>query len=338
MSRATLAERLWSASQDDPVLLQQLQGAWRGRLDVQDALWWHAHPLTPTPTGTPDPATALRPLQTAVYARPAADAHDADGEPGEAGRAPEERLRSLLEERAEHARVLEELLDGFADWTAGDAPVRAGAAHAARYAGDRPSPDRVSPVVDSDPRPPRWRPVLVLVAGAALGIVATLGVQALSPQPVTRDTPLTSTDIKQSSPPPGFAQATDDPLSAIGTGPGEAFQIFAEPPVYIDRTLPPVGSDIVPESVRQVNSWHSYETFAAMTFQGHYCLIIRGRADRVSSSGCSRRSEITASGLRVDTTLRTLPDDPEFTGFIEVRVTWQPDGLFETDVAETEGR
>ncbi|TFD49051.1 hypothetical protein E3T33_00790 [Cryobacterium sp. TMT1-2-1] len=67
MTQEILAQRLWTAAQNDSGLLTRLRSAYRGRFDVRDALWWRANPLAPTPSGRPDPAAELFELKAAVY-------------------------------------------------------------------------------------------------------------------------------------------------------------------------------------------------------------------------------------------------------------------------------
>src|SRR5690554_2918616 len=63
------ADRALERAHDDTAYEAALRDAYRGRHDVLDALWWAAHPLTHSPRGVPDPATGLRDLKRAAYAR-----------------------------------------------------------------------------------------------------------------------------------------------------------------------------------------------------------------------------------------------------------------------------
>ncbi|TFB53385.1 hypothetical protein, partial [Cryobacterium tagatosivorans] len=67
MTQEILAQRLWTAAQKDSDLRTRLRTTYRGRVDVCDALWWRANPLSPTPAGRPDPAAELIDLKAAVY-------------------------------------------------------------------------------------------------------------------------------------------------------------------------------------------------------------------------------------------------------------------------------
>jgi hypothetical protein len=178
-----------------------------------------------------------------------------------------------------------------------------------------------------------------VAGGLALGVLGTLGVQALGSTTAEQDTPLTSVDVDESRTTLPFAPATDDPIDATGTDAIDSvFQIFTQPPLFLSQPLPALGADIVPESVREIAAFHSYATYAAMNFDGEYCLIIHGFADGISASGCSRATQVRASGQRVDTTIQSLPGDPAFTHFIEVRLSWLPNGTFQTDADASDRR
>ena len=62
-------ERALERCTTDPQFESRLRSVYQGRHDVLDALWWAAHPLTPSPRGIPDPAAELRGLQNAVFSR-----------------------------------------------------------------------------------------------------------------------------------------------------------------------------------------------------------------------------------------------------------------------------
>jgi hypothetical protein len=177
----------------------------------------------------------------------------------------------------------------------------------------------------------------LLAAGTGLGILGTLGVQSLATTDAGRNAPLASVDVEGAQSTLPFARPTDDPIDVPGTsGIDTVFQIFTQPPLFLSQPLPALGSDIVPESVREISTFHSYATYAAMNFDGDYCLIIHGFADDISASGCSRASQVRASGQRVDTTIQSVPGDAASSAFIEVRLSWLPDGTFQTDVAASD--
>jgi len=89
-----VADRLESAAESDPGLLIALRAAYRGRHDVQDALWWRAHPLSESPGGHSDPLADL-------------------DDPGH-----EERELSRL--LAQDAEALDQVLVSFRDWPGAD--------------------------------------------------------------------------------------------------------------------------------------------------------------------------------------------------------------------------
>ena len=66
-------ERALERCTTDPQYESRLRSVYQGRHDVLDALWWAAHPLTPSPRGLSDPAAELRPLQNAVFSREKAE-------------------------------------------------------------------------------------------------------------------------------------------------------------------------------------------------------------------------------------------------------------------------
>lgn len=67
------AERLLEQASGDPEFEAKLRAGYHGRHDVLDALWWAAHPLTSTPRGVANPASALRDLQRAAFSRSVAE-------------------------------------------------------------------------------------------------------------------------------------------------------------------------------------------------------------------------------------------------------------------------
>ncbi|TFD82566.1 hypothetical protein [Cryobacterium fucosi] len=121
MTLKTVAGRLETAAETDLGLVIALRAAYRGRHDVQDALWWRAHPLSRTPGGRPDPLVGLGAEQAAVYSRtridgPLSEVADPDtGEPVSATIG-EHRLRELTRLLAQDAAALDLVLVSFRAW------------------------------------------------------------------------------------------------------------------------------------------------------------------------------------------------------------------------------
>ena len=173
MTLKTVAGRLETAAATDPGLVIALRAAYRGRHDVQDALWWRAHPLSRTPGGRPDPLVGLGEEQTAVYSRtridgPRSEVADPDtGEPVSATIG-EHRLRQLTRLLAQDAAALDLVLVSFRGWPG----------YGLENEDREPDPDLAPP---REARRP-VRGILLVVAGGAAGlltgVLATLALRA----------------------------------------------------------------------------------------------------------------------------------------------------------------
>ena len=176
MTLKTVAGRLETAAETDPGLVIALRAAYRGRHDVQDALWWRAHPLSRSPGGHPDPLVGLGAEQAAVYSRsridgPLSEVADPDtGEPVTATLG-EHRLRELTRLLAQDAAALDLVLVSFRGWP-GFGPEE-----------DDPEPD-AAPASPGGARPDRRpaRGILLVaaggVAGLLIGVAVTLALRA----------------------------------------------------------------------------------------------------------------------------------------------------------------
>lgn len=116
-AQALRTQALWDHLHSDARELAAARSVYRGSGDVLDALWWRLHPLAPTPSGTPDPCTALPALQAHVYARPVA--HASPGPFDRAGSAnpaqqlavAQHELRTLDRRLSDDAAALDTLLE-----------------------------------------------------------------------------------------------------------------------------------------------------------------------------------------------------------------------------------
>ncbi|MGO4690701.1 hypothetical protein [Glaciibacter sp. 2TAF33] len=328
-AQARLARRLWETAQTDATVLMNLRAAYRGRHDLGDALWWRAHPLAPTPAGVPDPAVALRPLQDAVFSKSADSA--ASGQ--RAGKAAE--LIALAEELARDGADLDAVLDRFGDWATDPAEPPVG-----RHA-DRPS---AHPVADpsagypddgqpGQPDPPRHHAhsLLLAAAGAILGILAALGIQALQGEPESTDA------SAGSEAPAGYPQTRGAHAGSGAGGTGESgptgtvLQVFLRPSIFPEGVVPNLGPGIEPGSIRPIalDAYHvGYQVYVARNAAGEYCLFLRSGSE-LTVSTCSDLPQLVQHGAWVQSTLRGVTNDAdELSSTVTVRVTWDRDGSF----------
>lgn len=346
MEGSRLAERLWASSRTDGDLLAALRDAWRGPGDVSDALWWHAHPLAPTPAGTPDPASELAPLKAAVYSRAAASQpvlEVTDPATGEAVRstAAERALEAAVRREAENAAALADLLAEFRSGRAPAAadPDTAAAASAGAEQLDVPS----SPWERHRVLPPRRvRDILLLATGVAVGVLGLLGVQALgqlpqAPEAVAPSSPAPSPEavgaVDRTAPagPPldtsGFVLVPPDEENP------DPFWIFdaivGHPPV---ADPPDFGPDIDASSIRSLVPAGAYSAYAARNVVDEYCLILAG-GDGGWASNCLGADALRATGLWISAPVT----DPATGVSVDMNVSWSADGLFMIGPSATTG-
>jgi hypothetical protein len=332
--KVTPAERLWVAARADAALLADMRGAYRGRFDVLDALWWRAHPLTPTSDGRQDPVAELAPLQAAVYSRAAGT------EPGIG-----QRLAALEAQLAADGAALDATLEWFNQWeqsAAGhgavadcvltDGAVEDGAA--ATEAGAEPftfTAEVERPPVASR----RASPFLLVAAGAALGVLVTIGVQAIQGQPVVTDAaPGSSTLSEYYDSKPPTPESTPAEIAHAG---GDMFQVFAEAPGFPPGQGPDLGPDYLSEWTRQVGMHDDgvYATYVSRNDAGEYCLIVAG-AKGSNSAACGAADLVTKSGLTVHAVVDGKDpglDGPEHLVKLEVTANCSPDGSISTGLS-----
>jgi hypothetical protein len=313
VNRAELAQRLWTDARADAHLLGRLRAEYRGSHDVTDALWWRAHPLTPSPDGQPDPASELAPLQERVYSRPV-DGGAGDGsEPllefvdpislrvvtaTESGR----RLRALSLRLEEDARALDQLLERFDTREAGARPEAAAVPDEAALSGAAPIARRLVTL-------------LLVGLGAVAGVAGMVGLRSLATAPERGDNLPASSSVAAPSRP-------------------DLLQIFAEPsnfPPGFDRML---GGDYRPESIRSIPNPGAnrlgYATYAAQERDGEYCLILL-HPDQTTDAACAPETTLAEVGLKLDAVVvPVIPGSryPQRFAPIEATVYWDPAGVF----------
>jgi hypothetical protein len=318
MRRAGLAGELWEATQRDGALLARLRAAYRGRLDLQDALWWRAHPLAITPGGRADPAAALGPLQEAVYSRVPASAQAVQSAEVDA-----ERLRALTTQLARDAADLDAVLDRFGGGNANLSARPTGAS---------------DPTPDPTPAPHRAHPLVLVIVGAVLGVGATIGVQAVHGhghghghgQPtVTQATSVSHTGGAVTK---YFDAGTssDAGQDSGSGGVGDVYEVFYHPAVFPGGVVPQLGRDVEPSSIRPIvfkPNDPGYRIYAAYTFAGTPCLFLQRGADATFSS-CTSSARLEQDGLRLDAVLRTAEPGPDAATTLDVQVQWEENGSF----------
>jgi hypothetical protein len=325
VTRTTRAEELWVAARSDAALRETLRAAHRGRLDVQDALWWRAHPLTPTPDGTADPASALAPLQAAVYSR------DAPAAPER-----ERRLAALTSQLAADAAALDATLARFAE---GERTLPASGAAALRETTPRAGIEAEPIVFPAESGPPATaarpaRPFLLVAAGVVLGVVATIGVQAIQGQPVPTDAAPAShtlTEYHESNPPP---------TNALPRSHRDTFQLFAQLPAFPEGHGPDLGPNYLREWTRQVGMPIGdvvSGTYVSRNDAGDYCLIVAG-ANGSNAAACGAPALVEKAGLVVHAPVQGKDpgqDGPDHLKRIAVTATWSPGGLISIAVDQS---
>jgi hypothetical protein len=340
--KMTPAERLWVAARTDAAMLAVVRGAYRGRLDVLDALWWRAHPLTPTPDGRQDPAAELAPLQAAVYSRAAVT---------EPGAGSEQRLAALTAQLAADGAALDTTLERFAqeeqfaqrEQPAANRGALAGGALAAEAgAGSFTfAPQVEGPAVAS------WRAngFLLIAAGAALGVLVTIGVQAIQGQPVVTDAAPGSSTLSEyyDSKPyydnkPSTLESTPAEIARAGS---DMFQVFAGAPGFAPGQGPDLGPDYLAEWTRQVGMPDDgvYATYVSRNDAGEYCLIVAA-AKGSNSAACGVAELVSKSGLTVHALVDGKDpglDGPEHLVKLEITAMWSPDGSISTGVNQWAG-
>jgi hypothetical protein len=347
-AEARLARRLWEATQTDAALLADLTAAYRGRHDLRDALWWRAHPLTSTPAGIADPAQALRPLQDAVFSK-VADATDSGGMSGTSAE-----LSALTEELAHDRGELDVVLDRFGERTAGSpdpasvsSDPRAGTAPTGTASDLVPAAGDDGPAARPGPTAHRTHQLLLVVVGAVLGVLATIGVQAIQGEPVTTDASPGSQTLAEyyQTHPPGDRDGNDargggaaEPLGGAGGSrpTGNVLEVFFQPQVFTDGVVPELGDGVERETIRLIafgSDDRGYQVYVARAVNGEYCLFLRSGSGQTVST-CSVLPQLEQWGASVSATVSGVTNNgDDLPSAATVRVVWAPDGSFSVETS-----
>lgn len=329
MAQEILAQRLWTAAQNDADLRARLRSSYGGRLDVFDALWWRANPLSPTPAGLPDPGVELIDLKAAVYRL------HTDPEPLEEFVDPitqhtvfatetEHRLRTRMREQAQEDAALDAVLalvENGSDTTASGA-TRSDSAGA----GPGESPYPVDPGAD-DPLRKHRVAVLLVLAGAVVGALIALAVPALvdpAGLPVAGNPAATET----------VAPTDPDADDRRRTG-RDVLKIFDEPAEFADGQVPDLGISFDQDSIRSIGPAPGdtgYDVYVAKRGQSQYCIVVQD-ADNTGTNACASPDTLARTGLWAHATvLGTIPirGNPRLPVLLSLYVIWAPDGTITT--------
>lgn len=300
-SEKARAEQVWAAAHTDAALLAALRLAYPHG-DVLDALWWRAHPLTPTPDGLPDPAAALSALQAAVYSRPAASAPPID-------RDDVDRLRALERQLAAYDRALDVVLDSALD------AARVGSALAEPDNGFLTSVTAAVTTPEAAAASPyrRGRRAALLAAAVLLGVGVTIGVQAVAS-------------------PPGQISVAPSPSPTVDRE--NLLHVFSYPSEYPVIDLGPTyRSDSVRNHTTSDPDAVGFGIYFAQRASDQlYCLVVQN-ADTTGSAACDTNDGIRKSGLQLRVVVDVLAPMAYTSevGLTDVTITLSPTGVLTTD-------
>ncbi|TFD73350.1 hypothetical protein E3T54_16315 [Cryobacterium sp. Sr8] len=343
MTQEILAQRLWTAAQNDSDLLTRLRSAYRGRFDVRDALWWRANPLAPTPSGRPDPAAELFELKAAVYCmhsvpEPLVEFVDPITLRTVHATETEHRLRQRMREQAQEDAALDAALATADRWADAADPLDGPAhAHPPAALGWADPTDAALGTEDADDSGAGgWRPQGSASQGSVPGGSATarslrteFGLYPGAPRPRRRFAlllvaagALVGTLVAALVVPAFFGPAdlpeAAAPAAGIGTGPGalgaadpkapeqDYLRIFDEPADFADGKAPYLGAEFSHDSIRSVGAappGAGFGVYVARRGTGQYCIIVQN-ADRTGTSACAGPGTLARTGLRVNATVR----------------------------------
>jgi hypothetical protein len=324
-----------AAERDDalPAALDQefadLNGSSRDTQDVLDALWWAAHPLRPTPIGRTDPAVYLVELQAAVFSRAAVP--EPQVERIEAGlivraTASEHRLRQLTLNLAARAAAVDHLVTrfgrGLAQSTDAAVPVDEDLAAGVSLPSPPAPTDSSAAAGIHSSRPTsrvRWH-TIVLAVGITVGVLGTLGAQALQHS-------FTATFANAAvAPAPTSGQSSPAPLpdaAAIRA----VTAIFDQPADPLAGELADLGPAYNTVRVAGLPQRGTYGIYLAQRGTRQYCLVIQ-HVDLTASSICAGVNVIAQEGLRLNTVVLGALGVDE-TGppvLLDLTATWLTDG------------
>jgi len=257
------AERVFERAHSDPAFDAALRGAYRGRHDVLDALWWAAHPLADSAKGLPDPAVEIRALQRAAFARASDPARAA------------ENMRRLQE--AEHL-------------LAQDAQLLADAVEAAEQASEPQPVDAQEVEPDATPRT-RRKLLLPVVSGVAL-LAAIIVLPSLMQLDADADPASTV-----AASPPDRVHTDIITLGAEGNV-SDPLAILERPQAAGDQPPGELRFDVgsyraLPDLAPQMNVY-----LAKGNQPDTICLVVMGAEDEIAST-CLTATEFTDGELRL---------------------------------------
>lgn len=283
--------------------------------DVLDALWWAAHPLQLTPTGVPDPAGQLAPLQAAVFSRSAAAEPQVERtEDGLTLRATasEHRLRQLERDLRLRAQAVHTLLARTTPTEMTDASVLPVV----------PQPSDTPLGTHHRLRVP-WRALLISV-GVVAGVLGTLSIHALQ-QAVA---PTTADGASMSRQTPAPTTTSPDPTDAEIRAITDIFDDRADPG---DADLADLGPAYEVVRTLGIPPRETYGVFLAKRGTDQYCLVLQ-EVDLTASSTCAKANDIAQDGLQLQAvvldTFRFEENSP--LELLDLTVNWQADGSVAT--------
>lgn len=305
MTSESVARRLHAAAVTDAAIAARLRAAYPGRHDVLDALWWRAHPLTPSPAGQADPAAELPRMQAAVYSRTRPDGSLLESE---------RQLRALAAQLRQDETDLDGVLLLFRDVAASPDAVHNPGSAETGPPGPARSPEARRPHAgppDSGPRetgatdagatdagttdsgeaalsrrallgPLRRRSTLLVLAGVLVGGIAVAAVSAL---------------VQASGP------AAE---SAASASPG-LLALFDQPPIP-DQTTIDLGPEFRRDSIHAMFVERETSSFVYVARQGDdlYCVILRTQGQQ-GASVCVGLAELARRGLTLTATVPVNP-------------------------------
>jgi hypothetical protein len=354
VTRAELAQQLWTDAQSSAHLQRRLRAAYRGRHDVLDALWWRAHPSTRSPSGQPDPASTLPEALAEVYSRhsttePLLEFLDPVSNHMVRATEADRVLRTLTLDLARDAAALDEFFTEFEESAKTEPFAQNGASEKNRLAVARDGAALASTAFLRRRHPGFVRAAVqqrgtayFVVAGAVVGAAATAVFIGIAhdltggPSPTTSGTAsgMTSGPVADTPSPSPNADPNHGARGAVA--PADPFQIFTERSEYETGIDPLLGSGFVPLDIRRLPDAGAasagFRMFAAQRADGDYCLILQ-HPDNTIGVVCATPETITRRGLRLEAIV--IPDAPGDTypqpfEPVDVSIVWDRSGEFTT--------
>ncbi|MCU1635587.1 MAG: hypothetical protein JWQ68_826, partial [Cryobacterium sp.] len=174
------------------------------------------------------------------------------------------------------------------------------------------------------------KPVVLVAAGALLGVLSTLGVQVLRGQPSQSDATGEGAQLLAE-----FHETNPQVPPGAGVG-AKTFRVYEEIPAEDEDVVPYLGPDYEPSSIRLVSTLEPVEAgfgvYVARRGASLYCIIVQDD-DHTGTSACATPDLISRQGLRVSAVI--LPRYPITSGvapgsLFDLTVTWSPDGTVDS--------